>query len=173
MMRSGWAMSSLAFGQSRRCTDTPRPRVTNPKISSPGTGLQQRDRRTSTSSTPFTTMPWDEWVSCFFGRFTDVSMGAMMPVEEADVPTVGFSASSLPLSTRIFSRRFVTCWAFSLPVPMCTYISSGSLKPSASATSFSARIDWALDRPSPCLRISRTSMSRPICMSSERVIFEK
>ena len=122
-------------------------------------------------------MPWDEWVSCFFGRFTDVSMGAIMPVEEADVPTVGFSASSLPLSTSILSRRFATRGVPRLhlasSVPMCTYISSGSLKPSASATSFSARIDWALDRPSPCLRISRTSMSRPICMSSERVIFEK
>ncbi len=52
-------------------------------------------------------------------------------------------------------------------------ISSGSLKPSASATSFSARIDWALDIPSPCLRISRMSMSRPICMSSERLTFAK
>ena len=33
--------SSRAFGQSARWTDTPRPRVTNPTMSSPGTGLQQ------------------------------------------------------------------------------------------------------------------------------------
>ena len=118
-------------------------------------------------------MPWDVWVSCFFGRFTLVSIGAMMPVDDAEVPTVGLSASSLPLSTKIFSRRLLTCWARSLPAPTCTNISSGSLKPMDSATSFKARSDWALEMPRPCLRISRASMSRPICKSSERVTFEK
>ena len=37
------------------------------------------------------------------------------------------SPASWPLSTRIFSRRFATCWALSLPVPMCTSMSSASL----------------------------------------------
>ena len=86
MMRSGWAMSSLAFGQSRRCTDTPRPRVTKPMMSSPGTGLQQRDRRTSAPSTPSTTTPLELFVSCFFGLFTSVSMGGSLPVVMAAVP---------------------------------------------------------------------------------------
>ena len=81
MMRSGVCLRSCAFGQSARCTDTPRPRVTNPRMSSPGTGLQQRDRRTSTSSTPFTTTPFDVCASCFFGAFTLVSMGGSLPVD--------------------------------------------------------------------------------------------
>ena len=46
-----------ALAQSVRCTDTPRPRVTKPMISSPGTGVQHRDRRTITSSSPSTCTP--------------------------------------------------------------------------------------------------------------------
>ena len=43
------AASAFAFGQSARCTLTPCPRVTNPMISSPGTGVQHRPSRTHTS----------------------------------------------------------------------------------------------------------------------------
>ena len=58
MTRSLWPVDSdTAFAQSARCTDTPRPRVTKPTISSPGTGVQHRDRRTITSSRPSTWMP--------------------------------------------------------------------------------------------------------------------
>ena len=46
--------SEAALAQSARCTETPRPRVTNPMISSPGTGVQQRERRTIMSSRPST-----------------------------------------------------------------------------------------------------------------------
>ena len=49
--------SDTALAQSARCTDTPRPRVTKPMISSPGTGVQQRDSRTITSSRPSTCTP--------------------------------------------------------------------------------------------------------------------
>ena len=128
MMRSGCRFKSSALGQSARCTDTPRPRVTKPKMSSPGTGLQQRDRRTSTSSTPFTTMPWDEWVSCFFGRFTDVSMGAMMPVEEADVPTVGFCRLLVALVHQDLQQAVCDVLGASpCPCRCARSISSGSL----------------------------------------------
>ena len=48
------AEMATALAQSLRCTDTPRPRVTKPMISSPGTGVQQRERRTITSSSPST-----------------------------------------------------------------------------------------------------------------------
>ena len=51
------AGSDTALAQSARCTDTPRPRVTKPMISSPGTGVQQRDSRTITSSRPSTCTP--------------------------------------------------------------------------------------------------------------------
>ena len=43
--------------QSDRWTDTPWPRVTNPVISSPGTGVQQRDSLAHTSASPSTTTP--------------------------------------------------------------------------------------------------------------------
>ena len=46
--------SDPAFAQSMRWTLTPRPFVMNPMISSPGTGVQQVDSRTSTSSRPST-----------------------------------------------------------------------------------------------------------------------
>ena len=51
------AISDTALAQSARCTLTPRPRVTKPMISSPGTGVQQFARRTSTSSSPSTCTP--------------------------------------------------------------------------------------------------------------------
>ena len=58
MSRSLWPVDSdTAFAQSARCTDTPRPRVTNPMISSPGTGVQHRESRTMTSSRPSTWTP--------------------------------------------------------------------------------------------------------------------
>ena len=49
--------SDSALGQSVRCTETPCPRVTKPMISSPGTGVQHRPSRTSTSPSPRTTTP--------------------------------------------------------------------------------------------------------------------
>ena len=56
--RVAWSLiSDTALAQSARCTLTPRPRVTKPMISSPGTGVQQLARRTSTSSRPSTWTP--------------------------------------------------------------------------------------------------------------------
>ena len=49
-----------ATRQSRACTVMPRPRVTKPTISSPGSGTQQRPKRTITSPWPSTVMPLDE-----------------------------------------------------------------------------------------------------------------
>ena len=46
--------SAAALEQSARCTETPRPWVTNPTIWSPGTGVQHRARWTMTSSSPST-----------------------------------------------------------------------------------------------------------------------
>src|SRR5262249_34529792 len=58
MSRSAWpSASETALAQSARWTETPRPRVTNPMISSPGTGVQHRDSRTNTSSRPSTCTP--------------------------------------------------------------------------------------------------------------------
>ena len=58
IMRAVWAAASeTALAQSARCTLTPRPRVMKPMISSPGTGVQQRESRTITSSRPSTWTP--------------------------------------------------------------------------------------------------------------------
>lgn len=56
-IRSGCWESESTLTQSARWTETPLPRVTNPMIGSPGTGVQQRASLTQTSSTPLTTTP--------------------------------------------------------------------------------------------------------------------
>ena len=54
-MRSLWCVcKSSALTQSARCTEIPLPRVMNPMIGSPGTGVQQRASFTKTSSIPST-----------------------------------------------------------------------------------------------------------------------
>src|SRR5215467_707005 len=56
--RSGCDSSRWArLTQSLRCTETPLPRVTNPVISSPGTGVQHFDSLAHTSAEPSTTTP--------------------------------------------------------------------------------------------------------------------
>ena len=55
--RSGSSRSDFTFVQSARCTDTPLPRVTNPTISSPGTGVQHFASLTRMSGAPRTSTP--------------------------------------------------------------------------------------------------------------------
>ena len=57
IIRSGCSSSEPMLAQSERWTDTPRPTVTNPMMSSPGTEEQHLAMRTSMSSRPSTTMP--------------------------------------------------------------------------------------------------------------------
>ena len=59
--------------QSVRWMDTPRPLVTKPTISSPGTGLQHLENRTATSWIPFTMMPLLDFLRCFQALFRSVS----------------------------------------------------------------------------------------------------
>src|SRR6476620_2074256 len=59
-IRSGWSIRPETLVQSVRCTDTPEPRVTKPRIGSGGTGVQHRASFTQTSSTPRTTTPESE-----------------------------------------------------------------------------------------------------------------
>ena len=55
--------------------DTPKPRVMKPMMSSPGSGLQQRENLTRQSGTPSTTTPLD---TCSTGGLTTIgsSLGA-------------------------------------------------------------------------------------------------
>ena len=55
--RSAATRSSNVFGQSWRCTDTPRPTVTMPITGSPGTGWQQRAKLSMTLSMPWMRTP--------------------------------------------------------------------------------------------------------------------
>ena len=53
--------------QSVRWIDTPRPLVTNPTISSPGTGLQHFEKRTARSWIPLTTIPLFDFPAAITG----------------------------------------------------------------------------------------------------------
>ncbi len=55
--RSGCDLRLEAFVQSARCTETPAPRVTKPRIASPGTGVQHLASLTHTSEIPRTMTP--------------------------------------------------------------------------------------------------------------------
>ena len=89
---------ATALVQSVRCTVTPRPRVMKPMISSPGTGVQQRDRRTSICSWPST---WTRagWLAERRGR-----RGVVNPVESCSS-----RSGSSPESMR--AMRVATDWA--------------------------------------------------------------
>ena len=56
-MRSGWESRFAALVQSRRCTETPFSRVTNPMMASPGNGVQHLASFTHMSGSPSTTTP--------------------------------------------------------------------------------------------------------------------
>ena len=67
--RSGWYSRFCTLGQSTECTDTPRPRVTKPMISSPGSGLQQPAKKASMSSSPLTiSFAWSRGITLLTAR---------------------------------------------------------------------------------------------------------
>ena len=55
--RSGWLSRLAALVQSLRCTETPPPLVTKPRMSSGGTGVQHLASLTQTSGAPLTMTP--------------------------------------------------------------------------------------------------------------------
>ena len=79
--------SDTALAQSARWTETPRPRVTKPRISSPGTGVQHRDSRTIRSSSPSTWTPaggrfWEagrRWWRAVLGRVSSSALAGSTP----------------------------------------------------------------------------------------------
>src|SRR5690349_7510891 len=64
MMRSDWSCSYAALVQSVRCTLTPPPRVTNPRMLSPGTGVQHLASLVNTPTAPGTDTPTSSLVRC-------------------------------------------------------------------------------------------------------------
>ena len=105
-MRSGWLSRLAAFVQSRRCTETPFSRVTKPRISSPGSGVQHLASFTHMSESPATMMP-----TSLLARA--LREGAE-PIRLSSRPAV--AASSTPPS--VSSSRWTTLCALTLPSPI-------------------------------------------------------
>ena len=105
MIFSGWESSESAFVQSRRCTETPLPRVTKPRMSSPGTGVQQRASLTHTSAMPLTTTPGSPERRRLGRAVAGVAASAMSSLAPSSPPT---EATSLE----------TTCWAETWPSPI-------------------------------------------------------
>src|SRR4029453_13193141 len=97
MRRCGSVSSTL--GQSYECTVTPRPRVMNPAMRSPGSGWQHLPKRTSMSSTPETRTPLFGW------RLTS-------RIRRCSAPSFCSRRRSTSSSGKIFPR---TCCAVILP----------------------------------------------------------
>ena len=92
--RSACPDIAATLSQSVRCTDTPLPRVTNPVISSPGTGVQQRASLTQTSPScdPMTVTPASDsarWRSR--GMACGVTPSAASSDAAAEPPAVAIS----------------------------------------------------------------------------------
>ena len=109
----------MTLTQSVRWMDIPRPLVTKPTISSPGTGEQHLENLTDTSSIPLTIIPF------------------LLPLESLALPVLPCALSSTSLSvtsSRCFfsysSRSlFTTCPSLRPPCPTAARMESQSLKP--------------------------------------------
>ena len=145
----------MALVQSRRCTEIPSPRVTKPRISSPGTGVQHRASFTSTSVAPLTTTP-ESWPAVLRRR------GRVIVTASAR----SSAAPSSPPETSITLRT--TVWAPRLPSPTAAYSAETSATRSSLATWVSD--SWVITRlrGRPSLRSSRPICSLPCSMASSR-----
>ena len=109
MRRSACCANSVtALVQSPRCTETPAPRVTNPTISSPGTGVQQRASLTQMSEAPLTTTPGSPMERARRGRTSGVAASETSSVVPSAPP-------------RVVTSRWTTLWAETCPSPTAAY----------------------------------------------------
>jgi hypothetical protein len=105
IIRSGSRRSVLTLGQSDRWTLTPCPRVTNPTMPSPGTGVQQRPSFTHTSGSPLTMTPCETSVR-------EIRTGRASGTSSVT------SSSPVPLTVR--ERRATTDCGDTCPSPTAT-----------------------------------------------------
>src|SRR5215471_1015657 len=94
--------------QSMRCTETPLPRVTNPVILSPGTGVQHLDSRAQTSAEPSTVTPESPVAGRGLGGLVSTVASARSSWAPARPP-----ADRTSLAT--------TDWALTCPSPTAAY----------------------------------------------------
>ena len=97
-----------ALTQSVRCTETPAPRVTKPRMPSPGTGVQHLASFTHRSLAPTTSMPVSD--ESVLRRRRPVTTWSSL---------VSSAVASSPPSTLI--SRLMTAWAPTLPSPTAAY----------------------------------------------------
>ena len=105
--RCGSWRSFSALVQSVRCTDTPPPRVTNPKMESPGTGMQHLASFAMTSGLPSTRMPEPFSDACDFAVTS-----SLKGVRATRVSTASSASPNAAIS------RLATCWAEMPPAPI-------------------------------------------------------
>ena len=139
-----------------RCTDTPRPRVTKPMISSPGTGVQQRDRRTMTSSRPSTCTPAP-------ARWPPRRGAARRPWWAA-APR----GSGSPLRSRRLTRAATDSGRHVVLADGACRARRGRRSSGRSATSSSTLAPASFCTGRPSRRSALTSSSRPVSRASSR-----
>src|SRR2546429_7903268 len=104
MICSDCCCSDVAFVQSVRCTLTPPPLVTNPKMLSPGTGLQHLAGYDSTPGAPGTAIPTSSVLRCRTTMVVGVERSASSSVASSSPPSWATS-------------RCTTCRAETCPSP--------------------------------------------------------
>ncbi len=141
--------------QSVRCTDTPLPRVTNPVILSPGTGVQHFDSRAQTSADPSTLTPESPGATCgVVGRVRTVA-SAMSSCAPASPPAA-------------FTSLLTTFWALTCPSPTAAYRAARSWYRSSCAIAWSAPAVASRCSGRPCLRIVRAIIDLPVSAEASR-----
>ena len=102
--RSALRCRSAALVQSVRCTLTPPPRVTKPRISSPGTGVQHLASLVQTSVIPWTTMPGSPLaLRRTTVRRVGIAVSAMSSVAPSAPPSAVISFSTTDVAETWFS----------------------------------------------------------------------
>jgi hypothetical protein len=102
--RSGLRFRSPALVQSVRCTLTPPPRVTKPRMSSPGTGVQHFASLAQTSVMPWTMTPGSPLaVRRAAGRRAGMAVSAMSSVAPSVPPSAVISFSTTEVAEIWFS----------------------------------------------------------------------
>ena len=145
----------FGVGAVGRCTETPLPRVTKPRIASPGTGVQQRASLTHTSAMPLTTTPGSPAGGGRPGRdgaggLGDVLAGALLAADRGDQARHDVLGGDVALADRGVQR---------VDVLLAQLLGDAG-----------ERLDRVSSRCSgrPCLRIALARESLPVSIISSR-----
>ena len=101
--RSGWFSRLAALVQLRRCTETPPPLVTKPRIGSGGTGVQHLASLTHTSSTPLMITPESVLLAVARERRVMVTPSARSSAAPSSPPCRSMTRRTTACALRLFS----------------------------------------------------------------------